>query len=153
MIPLALALACTRAPPIAGDDFRALHARIYEVYRLDIRDGPPDRDALHALLAGSFSGEALTREYIEHYTTLARMREAGIWVELQAVRYDDVLPLPGDRVEAEWTVSGLVHHPTHTHSRINRYHATYTLAETAAGPRIVATRMKDMQRLAEPPPG
>ena len=153
MIFLALALSCRPGPRIDGDVFRALHAEIYEVYRLDIRDGPPDRDALHALLAGSFAGEALTREYIEHYTTLARMREAGIWVELQSVRYDDVMPLPGGRVEAEWTVSGLVPPPGHTHRRINRYHATYTLAETPAGPRIVATRMKNMQRLAEPPPG
>lgn len=153
-LALTLTLACAPGPtPGAEEDFRALHARVYDAYTLGAEGAAPDRDALHRHLAASFSGEALTREYIEHFTTLARMHEAGVRVEVRSVRYGDVLALPGGRVEAEWTVTGEAFHPTHTHTRVNRYHAIYTLAETAGGPRIVHTRMKNLRRLAEPPPG
>ncbi len=126
-------------------DFRALHAPIYRVYEL-----PPDRDAVYDHLAASFEGEALTQEYIEHYTALVRLERTDSAVTVLGVEYDDVLAVAvGARsatVEADWTVRGQVRHGSHTHERINRYQASYTLVPTEEGPRIHRVRMKNLQR-------
>jgi len=150
-------LSLTLAGCVGGDDaaleedFRSLHAAVYEVYDVGV-----DRDAVHGLLAASFAGEALTREYVEHFTTLTRLEDAEMRVAVLGVEYDDVMVVGRGEgsveVEAAWTVRGMVHHPTHTHERLNYYRATFTVAETAEGLRIIETRMQNARRLASPPP-
>ena len=136
-------------PPWALEDFEARHTAVYDVYGLGV-----DRDAIHDHLAGSFAGEALTREYVEHYTTLRRMADEGTSVKIVSVRYDAVDPIApgplGPRVAARWEVSGIVTHQGHSHARTNRYTAVFTLARTRDGVRIVDTRMKDLERIETP---
>ena len=128
------------------DTFRSLHKPLYGVYDLG-----PSRDGIHDLLSASFVGEALTDEYIEHYTTLFRMVEDETSIRIQRVDYESVTVLDrgpeGVRVDADWSVGGVVTHQGHKHPRVNRYRAVYTLSPTADGLRITATRMRNLERV------
>ncbi len=150
---LALALAgCGPAhrPPLPEAElnslFRDLHTKVYDVYGL-----PVDRDALYDLLRNCFAGDALTNEYIEHYTTLWRMQHDDTKITILRVDYADTSVLSQEDgmavVEADWNVGGVVYHQGHSHTRINRYQAIYTIAERDEGYRIVDTKMKNMERV------
>lgn len=148
--------ACAKPSPGAtvqlGDDaltetFRTLHKPLYGVYDLG-----PDRDGIHDLLASSFVGEALTSEYVEHYTTLFRMVDDETSIRIQRVDYETVAVLdrlPGGsvRIDADWSVGGVVTHQGHKHPRVNRYRAVYTLHPTPDGLRITDTRMRNLERV------
>jgi hypothetical protein len=159
---LAWALGCAASPidRLGGADsiverFQELHSKVYAVYSLG-----PDRDAIHAQLAAAFAGDALTREYVEHWTTLARMREEGTAIEVLSVDYESVAVAgtspEGVLVEADWSVGGVVTHQRHKHHRINRYQAVYTVAMAASEAgvepslHIVDTRVRNAERVATP---
>jgi hypothetical protein len=159
---LACIIGCTSSPidSLGGADsivarFRQLHSQVYGVYAMG-----PDRDAIHAQLAGAFAGDALTREYVEHWTTLARMREEGTAIDVLSVDYESVAVAgtspEGVLIEADWSVGGIVTHQRHKHHRINRYQAVYTMAMAAneAGEEpslhIVDTRVRNAERVATP---
>lgn len=139
-----------RVPAIADDAalaiFEELHSRIYDVYDL-----APERDTIYDLLRDSFDGEALLDEYVEHYTTLQRMQRDDTKVTILRVDYGATAVLDSDEdgvvIEADWNVGGVVYHQGHSHTRINRYQAIYTLAERDLGYRIVDTKMKNMERV------
>jgi len=126
--------------------FRSLHKPLYGVYDLG-----PSRDAIHDLLSASFVGEALTDEYVEHYTTLFRMVEDETSIRIQRVDYETVAVLDrgpdGVRIDADWSVGGVVTHQGHKHPRVNRYRAVYTLSPTPDGLRITGTRMRNLERV------
>ncbi len=151
----AVALSGCAAPapePIPLDEaallerFEQLHREIYAVYSL-----APDRDAVWELLAGSFTGPALTQQYIEHYTTLVLSEHEETAIQVLAVDYDqlELVEPPNHvaRVEAAWAVGGVVTHRGHKHPRVNRYHAVYRLEQVEQGLRIVDTRLKNMERV------
>jgi hypothetical protein len=125
---------------------RRLHARVYEVYDL-----PPDRDAVHDLLSGSFTGRQLTEEYIEHYTTLYTMEEEKTAIEVLRVDYEDVSVESRERqrvwIDADWSVGGVVTHQGHKHVRINRYRALFALVDDGGGLRIGETRIRNSERV------
>jgi hypothetical protein len=163
ILPLLLVVLSCNASPIerlggAGavvERFREIHEQVYDVYSLGL-----DRDAIHARLASAFAGDALTREYVEHWTTLARMRDEGTAIDVLAVDYESVelagFEPDGVLVEADWSVGGIVTHQRHKHHRINRYQAIYKLAmasnEDGEPPalHIVDTRMRTAERVATP---
>lgn len=126
-----------------------LHRPVYEVYGL-----PLERDAVWELLDGSFAGEALTQQYVEHWTTRHRMARESTSIDVRKVEYDAVNVLqrwPGHaRVDVSWSVGGIVTHQRHKHPRVNRYRAVYTLEDTDRGWRIVQTRMRDLHRVKSP---
>lgn len=143
MTALLLILACGQPePPPSVETFRQLHEPVYGVY--DLAREP---DAVHGLLAAAFHGEALTREYVEHWSALARMTEEDVDVDVLGIEYLELLPLDGGRIDATWLVRGVVRHARHRHARVNRYRAIYTLADTSDGPRIVDTRLADLSRV------
>lgn len=138
--------------------FRALHARVYQVYELE-----HDRDAVHELLSGSFAGEALTQEYVEHWTARARLAEAQTRVQILRVDHDalSVLRLEPEHalIDASWSVGGVVSHRGHQHQRLNRYRALYALdriepgGDPDPGWRIVDTHLRDVERIDRPDRG
>ncbi len=144
--------AVSQAPPVdlpaaeLLERFQALHKRIYEVYSL-----APDRDRVWEQLADSFTGPALTQQYIEHYTTLVLSEQEETSIRVLAVDYArlELLDRPpgGARVEAEWAVGGVVTHRGHKHPRVNNYHAVYTLEPGQTGLRISDTKLKNMERV------
>ena len=149
-----LLISCSSPDPFVGTDiadaFRALHRPIYGVYELTAGQ----RDALHDLLARSFRGAALTDQYVEHFTTLHRMATEETSIRVIDVDYATVRVLddtgPVRRVDVDWSVGGVVTHRDHKHPRVNRYRAIYSLAMTQDGPRIVATRMRNLERVRSP---
>lgn len=146
-----LLLACAPEPSITASDdelvaaFQALHEPVYEVYALS------DAHAIHALLSGSFVGEQLTSEYIEHWTTLHNMRREQTSIHVKKVDYEAVAVLDRGpdtvRIDADWSVGGIVTHQAHKHPRVNRYRAVYTLVDTPDGLRISGTRMRNLERI------
>lgn len=138
------------APPLPEAEvsslFQDLHTKVYDVYGL-----PVDRDALYDLLSDCFAGDALTREYIEHYTTLWRMQHDDTKITILRVDYADTTVLSQQDglavLEADWNVGGVVYHQGHSHTRINRYQAIYTLEQQDEGYRIVDTKMKNVERV------
>ena len=160
-LPALAGLSCTAAPleRLGGADtvlarFREIHTQVYRVYSVGL-----DRDAVHDQLATAFAGDALTREYVEHWTTLARMQEEGTAIDVLSVDYENVTVAGeaggGVLVEADWSVGGIVTHQSHKHHRINRYQAVYTvaMASTDGEPpalHIVDTRVRNAERVATP---
>jgi hypothetical protein len=120
---------------------------VYDAYRLGT-----DRDALHQLLAERFTGEALTTQYVEHWTTLARMERESTAIDIKRVSYASVEVQGGTdstaEVHAAWHVGGVVTHRGHKHARVNAYRARYDMVRTPDGPRISATHLQALQRVA-----
>ena len=161
---LGLALFCASCGPSPGSASRAnetaavfqeLHERLYDVYGLGT-----DRDLIWDLLSSSFAGDALTQQYIEHFTTLTQMSAEKTAIEVLQVDYEhiEIVDQTGDRivVDADWSVGGIVTHQRHKHPRVNRYRALYTLAlnqgtgaanEGGTAYRIVETRMRNLERV------
>lgn len=158
---LLLAAGCQSSDDPGGDateasaQFRELHRRVYDVYELGT-----DRDAVHDLLSQIFAGKELTREYLEHWTTLSRMQAEGTAIDVLAVDYEavDIATSSDDRlvIEVDWSVGGIVSHQLHKHHRVNRYRAAYTLAALTDDPdqlRIVETRLRSAERVGTPMTG
>jgi hypothetical protein len=126
--------------------FEELHRPVYGVYELT-----DDRDALHDLLAASFTGQELTAQYIEHFTSMHHMSLEEVSIQVLRVDYDDIhvseRTHAGVRISADWSVGGVVTHQGHKHARVNRYSAVYTVEMTAEGPRFTDARMRNAQRV------
>lgn len=128
--------------------FEGLHRPVYEVYQLG-----RDRDRLHDHLARSFRGEALTREYVEHFSALRRMRRDATSIRVLRVDYESIELLAWDdqagraTVDVLWSVGGVVRHRRHHHPRTNRYRAVYELVHGADGWRLEDTKLRDMRRV------
>ncbi|MCP4810321.1 MAG: hypothetical protein GY913_04835 [Proteobacteria bacterium] len=147
-----LFLACAPEPSNTLSDaelvatFEALHAPVYEVYELS-----GDAHAIHQLLSASFFGEQLTHEYVEHWTTLHNMEREETSIRVKKVDYESVTVLERTpeavRIDADWSVGGIVTHQAHKHPRVNRYRAVYTLEDTPSGLRITSTRMRNLERI------
>ena len=143
--------ALAQADDALTDTFEGLHRPIYGVYQLGA-----DRDAIWELLQGSFAGETLPQEYIEHFTTLDTMALEETAIQVIRVDYESIKILDRGadshqdrfvRIQADWSVGGVVTHQAHKHTRVNRYVAVYTLQETAQGWRITDTHMRDLARV------
>lgn len=133
--------------------FEALHEPVVRAQGLGLEDA-----ALHAHLAGSLDGEALTVAFLAASATARTRQLEGARVEVESVVYEtiDVLHRTARDAEldASWLVTGSVHHGDHSHRRATRYAARYRMQDTAQGPRITAERARDAVRLpAAPPPG
>lgn len=134
--------------------FLRLHTPIYDVYGLEL-----DGATIHNHLARSFRGDALTSEYVEHFSTLSRMASDSTSIRVLRVDYESLRVLSFDAesgqtdVEADWSVGGIVRHQEHRHPRTNRYRAIYRMAHDGQVWRLEATRLRDMNRVRrfEPP--
>jgi hypothetical protein len=129
------------------DVFKMLHSNVYDVYK---QQGTPEK--IHNLLANSFSGEALTKEYIEHYTTLLLMKTEETSIDIRQVDYNEITFLNFSTMnvtlDVDWSVGGVVTHQSHKHTRVNRYKAVYNLALQDNNEwRIVDTKMRNLERV------
>lgn len=143
-----LAVGCSPVSPdpnAAVSSFQEIHPHIYQVYAL-----PMDRDQVWGLLAGVFVGEALTREYVEHWTNKARMAAEHTAIDVRRVDHDrlEVVEVGEEyvHIDVAWSVGGIVSHQGHKHPRVNRYEAVYTWVWTQDGWRIAGTAMRDVAR-------
>ena len=52
------------------------------------------------------------------------------------------------KLDVDWSVGGVVTHQGHKHTRVNRYHAVYTLTELKGGEwRISDVKMRNAERI------
>ena len=145
-----LVFACSSTPKYERESlvesFQLLHRPIYGVYQLGV-----ERNEIHELLEHSFTGRALTAEYIRHFTALVHMQREQTAIDIRQLSYNSFEVLdqaPGRvRMDVDWSVGGIVTHKAHKHTRINRYRAVYTLLETAKGWRFSDTRMRNLERI------
>ena len=128
--------------------FLRLHSQVYDLYALAL-----EPDAVHDHLAASFDGEALTAQYIEHWGTRVHMDRDGTRVDVRRVSHEPPSVIARGpavaELDASWSVGGVVHHKSHSHPRVNRYEAVYTLAMTDAGLRIVETHLRQAVRVRD----
>ena len=128
--------------------FARLHRPVYAVY-----DVGRDPDALWDHLARSFRGEALTEQYVEHWSALETMRREATSIRVLRVDYESVRLLRWDdaaqtaELDVLWSVGGIVRHRRHRHPRTNRYRAVYELEHGVDGWRLVGTKLRDMRRI------
>lgn len=146
------------------EEFTRLHRIVYDVYGLE-----RSPQQLHQLLEGSFFGEALTKEYIEHYTTLVHMQEDETSIDIKQIDYNhiDILEITPTTVvlDVDWSVGGIVTHQKHQHTRVNRYHAVYTVKKISMEDtqtmshssldhvgewKIVQSKMRNAERVRRP---
>ena len=150
MVAWLLILSCASGPiPQLSDvvsQFKNLHARVYDVYDLGA-----EPEKIHNLLALSFVGEALTTEYIEHFTTIHHMGNEDTSIDIRTVDYNSIVPIQFTarqaQLDVDWSVGGVVTHRSHKHTRVNRYRALYTISATNREWRITDTKMRNMERI------
>ena len=134
-------------PRFDVDEFANLHRKVYSVYGIALSPDP-----IHNLLGEVFSGEALTKEYIEHYTARVHMKEDSTAIEIRQVDYNEVVFLSqyqkSIELDVDWSVGGIVTHQKHKHPRVNRYRAVFLLERMQNDQwRITDTKMKSAQRI------
>ncbi len=140
----------TSAPPDLDtilQHFKSVHPTVYSIY-----GNSPSEVALHDLLANVFVGAKLTQEYVEHFTTLHHMKKEETSIDVKQVDYNDIKVLDFDfgwvKLDVDWSVGGVVTHQGHKHTRVNRYHAVYTLQEVSeVGWRVSAVKMRNAERI------
>ena len=150
MLTWLLILSCSSTPlPRLSDvvvEFKKIHTHIYGVYDLGLE---PER--IHNLLSLSFLGEALTAEYIEHFTTLHHMGIEETSIDIRTVDYNSItavhFTLGEVCLDVDWSVGGVVTHRSHKHTRVNRYRAFYTLKAVEQNWRITDTKMRSVERI------
>ena len=129
------------------DMFQEIHQKIYSVYQV-----PLDSNTIHSLLSDIFDGEALTQEYIEHYTARVHMVEDDTAIDIKQIDYNHVQLLEEYpsfvRFDVDWSVGGIVTHQKHKHPRVNRYRAIFALSPDSEGRwHITGTKMKNSERI------
>lgn len=127
--------------------FRDIHPMVYQIYA-----SPLPENALHRLLAGVFTGDKLTHEYIEHFSTMHHMAVEETSIDVKQVDYNSIEVLDFDldkvKLDVDWSVGGVVTHQGHKHTRVNRYRAVYTLINTGSGDwRISDVKMRNAERI------
>jgi hypothetical protein len=146
-----LLLGCQTNPQISEgqvvEQFKNIHQAVYDVYRTHLT--PED---LHKQLTKAFAGDLLTLEYIEHFTTQHHMLLEETAIDIRQIDYNDVVLLDQDYgwvlLDVDWSVGGVVTHQGHKHTRINRYHAVYTLESVNdVGWRITDVKMRNAERI------
>jgi hypothetical protein len=131
----------------SANQFKEIHRDVYSVYQV-----PLEPDVIHGLLNGVFSGEALTSEYIEHYTARVHMNEEETEIDIRQIDYNQTEIIESYsthcRIDVDWSVGGIVTHQKHKHPRVNRYRAVFTLMPNDDGNwRIVDTKMRNAERI------
>ena len=126
-----LYFSCTNRVPdldLVQTQFAEMHPVVYQIYQ-----GEMEERQLHRLLSSVFTGNKLTLEYIEHFSTLHHMGLEDTSIDVKQVDYNSIDILAFDfgqvKLDVDWSVGGVVTHLGHKHTRVNRYHAVYTLTE------------------------
>src|SRR5690606_14532992 len=134
--------------------FRPLHTNIYRAFDYN------EEGDIYDALARSVDGPLLDELYNQIYRGLVMQLEDGAAVS----RVQNVEPVESElravvaadgaasfRLSHRWRVTGAVYHWGHSHTRTNEYLAEYTVAATADGWRITASRPLEQFRVDSAP--
>lgn len=141
-------------PEQAIETFRALHANIYAAFDHNTED------EIYDALAQSVDGPLLDHVYNDVFESLILRSEGGVMAKVQQVETleTEVTALPDDSsdscvIDCAWRVHGFVKHYSHTHRRLNEYHATYEMAPRGDSWKIVKSVETKRERLDGQVPG
>ncbi len=133
--------------------FKALQANVYRAFDYT------DESEVYDALAQSVAGPLLDSMYNQVFRSLVMYDEGGAVSRVNTVQPISVTmlntlrrtggPANGGQysVDARWRVEGIVYHWGHSHTRWNEYVATYELAPTPAGWRIVGYQTREQFRV------
>ena len=73
-------------------------------------------------------------------------------IDVRQVDYNSIEVLAFDfgevKLDVDWSVGGVVTHQGHKHTRVNRYHAVYTLVDVGSATwRISEVKMRNAERI------
>ena len=138
-------------PDEALDVFSKLHLNIYRSFEYN------NESDIYDSLSQSVSGPILDEIYQDVYRGLILADEGGAVctvdkVEVLSSKF--VPPTQGDeklafQVECDWKVHGMVTHWGHSHKRVNRYSAQYTVSSVDQAWKITDSQVKEQQRVTE----
>jgi len=125
--------------PLTVQQFEERHRVAYDAY------AARDDSSAYDLLAQTFSGRELERQFLAFARGKDQTRKARANVMVWDVLYQDVRTLGGSddrlRVYAKWNVVFVLGHRKHSHVRSNAYEALFDLRWADGEWRIVNSRM------------
>ncbi len=125
-------------PPTRAE-FEERHRICYDIYAASSADHAYD------LLAATFRGEELDREFCLYAQAARQLNQATATVTVWDLAYQDfkVLEVNGARckVYSKWTVTYVLGHSQHSHVRSNAYEAVFEMSKDAEGWRIESSRI------------
>ena len=130
----------------AVDIFKTLHQNIYRAFDYE------DEDGIYDALSQSVAGELLDTIYNDVYQSLILRDDGGAVARIDKI---DILECTarkrddraGFDVDCHWRAHGMVKHYGHTHRRINKYRATYSLASFDGGWKISGVNVTEKARI------
>ncbi len=132
-------------PPTRAE-FEERHRICYDIFAAS--------DAGHAydLLAQTFCGGELDKQYGSYATATKQLVKAGASVTVWDLQYQDfkLLESKANRctVYSKWNVVYVLGHSQHSHVRSNAYEAVFELVKDASGWRVISSRILSDNNLA-----
>ena len=138
-------------PPPEKEALYVFEALLRNVYRAFDHDS---EDAVYDTLATSVTGDLLDDLYTEVHSSLVMQSQGGAVCKIETVTLDESEVMPAEdprapyfKVRARWTVEGKVGHWGHTHQRINRYQADFTVIQDGGAWKIAAMEVRELKRM------
>ena len=138
----------------AKEIFATLHGNIYGAFEAT------DEDEIYDLLAVSVDAGLLDELYADIYESLVMRDQGGAVCRVREVEklggHIESLPdaeseLPEFKVRWRWRVYSTVTHWGHTHGRLNRYEAIYTVRHDGQSWKIAAVQVLKHERVDDDP--
>ena len=135
-----------REAPPSRAEFEERHRICYDIYAAS------DFSHAYDLLAQTFSGEELDRQYCLYAKANKQLIQAGATVTVWDLQYQDfkLLDLEGSHctIYSKWNVVYVLGHSQHSHVRSNAYEAVFELRKEADGWRVISSRIVSENNLA-----
>ena len=132
----------------AVETFKALQANIYAAFDHNTED------EIYDSLAQSVDGPLLDHVYNDVFESLILRSEGGVMAKVQKVEVlkADVTAIPVGTsdsyvIDCIWRVHGFVKHYSHTHRRLNEYHARYEMAPRDGNWKVIKSVETKRERL------
>lgn len=126
-----------------------LLTRVYAAF------GEEEEFAIYDGLATAVASDLLTELYLQRRAAQEQSYEDGGKVTIRGLEVTELTPLPGSgpdrRLQASWTVHGLISHDEHQHERYNVYNAQLTLGVAAGEWRLTGFDLDTIQRQEQEP--
>ena len=133
-------------PPPSRAAFEERHRICYDIYAAS------EFSHAYDLLAQTFGGGELDRQYCLYAKAAKQLSKAGASVTVWDLQYEDfkLLESKGNRctVSAKWTVVYVLGHSQHSHVRSNAYEAVFEMSKSADGWRVISSRIVSENNLA-----
>lgn len=134
------------ATPPTRVEFEERHRVCYDIYAAS------DPGHAYDLLAQTFGGSELDRQYCLYAKASKQLARAGASVTVWDLQYQDfrLLESKADHcsVYSKWNVVYVLGHSKHSHVRSNAYEAVFEMQKDATGWHVISSRILSDNELA-----